>query len=94
MYMGKCVERAPANELFKKPMHPYTCALLAAIPTIKLGQQISHNLIKGEVTSPINPKPGCRFSNRCEKYTEECSKRDFKLVEAEPEHFVACRLYE
>ena len=73
MYLGKCVERAPALELFENPVHPYTQALLKAIPipNLKARGQMK-NVIRGEVTSPINPKPGCRFAARCPHCHDAC----------------------
>jgi len=92
MYLGQCVERASSRELFANPLHPYTKALLAAIPTPKLDVSMKKVLIRGEVSNPINPKPGCRFSPRCDFCTEECMK-DLKLEDQGDGHFVACRLY-
>jgi len=66
MYLGKCVEKAPAEEIFRNPVHPYTKALLAAIPIPSIEScHKKRTLLQGEVTSPINPKPGCRFAARC-----------------------------
>ena len=91
MYLGKCVELAPSKELFKNPLHPYTKALLSAIPIPSIEMQGKKiEVIKGEVTNPINPKPGCRFANRCPYASEECRGEDLPLVEVEPGHFVAC----
>lgn len=92
MYLGQCVERASSHELFANPLHPYTKALLAAIPTPKLDVGMKKILIRGEVSNPINPKPGCRFAPRCDFYTEKCMK-DLKLEEQGDGHFVACSLY-
>ena len=94
MYLGQCVEKAKSKELFKNPLHPYTKALLSAIPVPDLRYKgKKREIIKGEVTSPINPKPGCRFAPRCQLATEECTGADFQLKEVEKDHFVACRLY-
>ena len=90
MYLGQMVEEAPTLELFAKPYHPYTKALLSAIPTVDIHNQQKRILMKGEITSPIDPKPGCRFSLRCPYATEECMKPDLPLVEVEPRHFVSC----
>ena len=94
MYLGRCVELAPSDELFLHPMHPYTKALLASIPEPDLERSRSKKLeiIRGEVTSPIDPKPGCRFAARCEYCTERCSRDDPGFVEAAPGHFVSCFL--
>lgn len=93
MYLGKCVEMAPSDELFANPLHPYTKALLMAIPEPDYAKRDNpFVVIKGEVTSPINMKPGCRFANRCEFSTESCTGEDPLLIEVSPEHFVSCLL--
>lgn len=93
MYLGVCVEIAPSDELFENPVHPYTKALLAAIPEPDLSKRNEDfSLIKGEVSSPINVKPGCRFAGRCERCMEKCSEEDPVLKEVSPGHFVACFL--
>lgn len=91
MYLGQCVERAPARQLFNNPLHPYTKALLGAIPIpdIKYRKR-KREVIKGEVTSPINPKPGCRFSSRCSEVKDTCGEEKVCLKEVEENHFVAC----
>jgi len=95
MYLGQCVELAPTGELFAAPLHPYTKALMSAIPIPDLSARGKlKNLIKGEVTSPINPKPGCRFSARCSHCTAACTKEDIPLREVFPGHFAACRYCE
>ena len=90
MYLGRLIEKAPSEKLFEKPMHPYTQALLSAIPVPSLHNRTERILIKGEITSPINPKPVCRFANRCPYCTEICQSQEPPLVEVEPQHFVAC----
>ena len=90
MYLGRLIEKAPAERLFEKPMHPYTQALLSAIPVPRIHNRGERILIKGEITSPINPKPVCRFANRCEYCTEVCTSQEPQLIEVEPQHFVAC----
>lgn len=90
MYLGQMVEKAPAEELFANPMHPYTRALLSAIPEPKLNGKRKRILLKGEITSPINLPDECRFSKRCEYCCQKCSESDPKLVEVKPGHFVAC----
>lgn len=93
MYLGKCVEMAPSDELFTNPLHPYTKALLAAIPEANLSKRNEEFVvIKGEVSSPINVKPGCRFAKRCDFCSENCTSIDPELVEVSPEHFVSCFL--
>ena len=94
MYLGQCVELAPTEELFAHPEHPYTKALLNAIPIASLKYRKKLEIIKGEVTSPINPKPGCRFADRCPYATDRCREDGLKLKEITPGHFVACRLHE
>lgn len=91
MYLGQCVERAPSKELFKNPIHPYTRALLSSIPKPSIRPEDAlKKVIKGEVTSPINPKPGCRFAARCPNVCTDCLKCDIPLREVLPNHFVAC----
>jgi peptide/nickel transport system ATP-binding protein len=90
MYMGVCVERSPSKELFQRQAHPYTRALLNSILVPDLTRRRKIEIIKGEVTSPINPKPGCRFAPRCPYRTDICTERDQELVEIWPNHFVAC----
>lgn len=94
MYLGQCVELAPTEELFAHPEHPYTKALLNAIPIASLKYRKKLEIIKGEVTSPINPKPGCRFADRCPYATDRYREDGLKLKEITPGHFVACRLHE
>jgi len=92
MYLGQVVEKAPANELFENTLHPYSKALLSAIPIPKYPNNVKRILIKGEITSPINPKPGCRFAARCQ-YAQECCGKPQKLDEFKPGHYVACCRY-
>ena len=92
MYMGQVIELASSEELFKRPLHPYTRALLNAIPTIDLSRRNREKVnLKGEVTSPINPEPGCRFDKRCPYATEKC-KENPVLKEVEPGHFASCTM--
>lgn len=91
MYLGKCVEFCSSKELFKNPLHPYTKALLSAIPVPSIEMKNKKiEVIKGEVTSPVNPKPGCRFAARCPLASEECKGTDIPFEEIEPNHYVAC----
>lgn len=93
MYLGKCVEKAPAKELFANTLHPYTKALLSAIPVANLSRRNKkRDLLTGEVTSPIEPKPGCRFAPRCPFVKPECLDEDIELKEYSPGHFAACKL--
>lgn len=92
MYLGKMVEMAPSNELFNNPKHPYTEALMSAIPIPDpdVENQRKRIPIEGEIPSPINPKPGCRFASRCRYATDICRQETPKLKEIAPEHFAAC----
>lgn len=90
MYLGQMVEKCEAKELFRQTLHPYTQALLSAIPVPNIHNRKEKILLKGELTSPINPKPGCRFASRCIYATEACFSQDPALTEVRPGHFVAC----
>lgn len=90
MYLGQVVEKCATKELFNNTLHPYTQALLSAIPVPSLHNRRKKILLKGELSSPIDPKPGCRFAARCIYATEECHKSTPKLREACPGHFAAC----
>ncbi len=92
MYLGKLVEKAPAEKLFENPLHPYTQALLSAIPVPNIHRKRKRILLKGEISSPINPKPGCRFAPRCNFAMQECFTIEPELREHNPEHFAACHL--
>ena len=94
MYLGQLIEKAPSEQLFDKPTHPYTQALLSAIPVPSLKKKRERIILKGEITSPINPKPGCRFANRCPYATDACRGKDIPLKEVEPGHFVACTKFQ
>lgn len=91
MYLGVCVEFATSDDLFENPLHPYTQVLLDAIPEATLDKRDQpFKLIKGEVSSPINPKPGCRFAGRCEHCMPQCMEKAPEYVETLPGHFSAC----
>lgn len=91
MYLGKIVEKAPSDELFANPMHPYTKALLSAIPIPDYSARDSEfEIIKGEVVSPINPKPGCRFAARCTRKMIDCMNKEPQLMDMGNNHFVSC----
>ena len=94
MYLGQLIEKAPSVTLFDNPVHPYTKALLSAIPVPSLRKKRQRVMLKGEISSPINPKPGCRFAVRCPYATDRCRTEEPKLVEIEKDHFVACHLTE
>jgi peptide/nickel transport system ATP-binding protein len=90
MYLGQIVEMSPAKELFKRQLHPYTRALISAIPSIDSGSSDEEIVLRGEIGSPIEPKPGCRFAPRCLYAQEGCTKADPPLREFEGRRFVAC----
>ena len=91
MYLGQLVEKAPTKEFFQNQLHPYSKALLSAVPSTDIHQERNRILLKGEINSPINPKPGCRFAKRCLYATESCMGSAIPLEEVTPGHFVACR---
>ncbi|MDR1532937.1 MAG: ATP-binding cassette domain-containing protein [Clostridiales bacterium] len=90
MYLGQIIEKSPKNEIFSKPCHPYTIALLSAIPSVNINIKKRRIILNDEISSPINMKPGCRFAPRCPFARAECSEADPPLTEAAPQHFVAC----
>ena len=92
MYLGRMVEKAPSEELFSEPLHPYTKALLSAIPIPRIHNRPEQILLKGEITSPVNPKAVCRFAGRCNHARPECFEKEPPLIEARKNHFVACHL--
>ena len=95
LYVGQLIEKAPSDELFKNPLHPYTKMLLSAIPVPSLeSRSRKKEIIKGEVTNPIDPKPGCRFASRCKYCMSKCTEGDMELKEIEKDHFVMCRLFD
>ena len=90
MYLGQLIEKAPAEELFENPLHPYTQALLSAIPIPQTYDRPERLILKGEIGSPIEPKDECRFTNRCLYAQDKCCAKCPELVEVSPNHFVAC----
>lgn len=92
MYLGQLVEKAPSDDIFASPTHPYTKALLSAIPIPKVTKEkVQRRLIRGEVTSPVNLPDECRFFNRCDECNESlCRAKNPELQEIAPNHFVAC----
>ena len=90
MYLGSMMEKCETRELFMHQLHPYTQALLSAVPTTNIDDPPKRIVLKGEITSPINPKPGCRFAPRCLYADEKCTSCMPELVEVRPNHFVAC----
>lgn len=93
MYLGKLVEIAPKKELYANPRHPYTQALLSAIPVINPEKKKERIILEGDVPSPINPPAGCRFASRCFKEFGPCKLKEPELKEVAPGHFVACHLF-
>jgi len=89
MYLGQMVETAATGELFGRPLHPYTKALLSAVPSTNIHKPSDRIILKGELTSPINPKPGCRFASRCTYAAKRCHEPQ-RLEEVSPGHFAAC----
>ncbi|MDF2883170.1 MAG: transporter ATP-binding protein [Clostridiaceae bacterium] len=95
MYLGTMVELASSHNLYEKPLHPYTQALLSAIPIPdpEVERTRKRIMLEGEVPSPINPKPGCRFAQRCRYVKPICLEKDPEFKEIEKDHFVACHLF-
>jgi peptide/nickel transport system ATP-binding protein len=92
MYLGKIVEVGPLREIYSNPLHPYTEALLSAVPVPDPRALRKKVLPKGEIPNPINPPPGCRFHPRCPYVMDICSVEEPELIEVEGEHQVACHL--
>jgi oligopeptide/dipeptide ABC transporter ATP-binding protein len=90
MYLGKLVEAGPSEELYKMPAHPYTKALISAIPVANPRTRRERIILEGDVPSPVNPPSGCRFHTRCWMAGPECSKIEPELKEIAPDHFAAC----
>ena len=95
MYLGQLIEKAPTEELFDHPVHPYTRALLSAIPIPEVGiERPERILLRGEISSPIDPPDECRFAKRCYYVCDQCHKSCPQLVEISEGHFVSCHLWE
>ena len=90
MYLGVMVEKAAVKDLFSAPLHPYTQALLSAVPIPSIDVQQERIVLEGDVPSPINPKPGCRFAGRCRYCRQICREKTPEMREVKPGHFVAC----
>ena len=93
MYLGKIVEIAPKKNLFADPKHPYTVALLSAIPVPNPEKRKKGEILMGDVPSPINPPPGCRFHTRCPHVLDMCRQKEPELKEIATDHSVACYLF-
>ncbi|MBT3487180.1 MAG: ABC transporter ATP-binding protein [Desulfobacula sp.] len=93
MYLGKVVEIGHTRDIITRPMHPYAQALIAAVPIPDPAYERPIPNIRGEVSQPIDPPPGCRFQTRCLKVTDICRTREPSMTELEPGHSVACHLY-
>ncbi len=93
MYLGRIVEQAPAEELFQNPLHPYTQALLSAIPIPDLDHKMERIILHGEITSPIHLPDTCRFFSRCFASCSQCQGKEPPLTQVAPGHFVACHLH-
>ena len=91
MYLGQIIEMADKETIFKDTRHPYSLALLSAVPKVSIGQKVHRIVLKGDVPSPMNPKPGCRFAPRCWMARPECMNQNQTLQEVTPGHFVACQ---
>lgn len=94
MYLGQLVEIASSDELYENPMHPYTQALLSAIPSPYKDKYKKRIMLEGEVPSPINPPKGCRFASRCRYVMDCCREEEPQLKEMGTEHYCACHLYD
>jgi len=92
MYLGKMVEMTSREELFRNPLHPYTQALMSAIPVPNPRLKRQRTILKGDVPSPLNPPSGCRFHPRCPVAIEKCSHEEPAFLEVSPDHWVACHL--
>ena len=90
MYLGVMVEKSRSDDLFDQPLHPYTKALLSAIPEPRINKTRRREVLQGEITSPVNPQPGCRFAARCKYAKEICTRQNPELQEICPGHMAAC----
>ena len=93
MYLGQIVETAGADQLYRRPLHPYTQALLAASPRLDPDMRVDDDLLEGELPSPLNPPTGCRFRTRCPHAMQVCAEVHPPMRELDVGHKVACHLY-
>jgi len=93
MYLGNLVEYGPTDRIFENPLHPYTKALLSAVPVPDPDAKMNRIVLEGSIPSPANPPKGCKFHTRCASCMECCKTDPPKMVEIEPDHFVVCHLY-
>ena len=94
MYLGNLVEYGPTDSIFNNPLHPYTKALLSAVPVPDPDAKMNRIVLEGSIPSPANPPKGCKFHTRCSKCMECCKTDPPKMIEMEPDHFVVCHLYD
>jgi oligopeptide/dipeptide ABC transporter ATP-binding protein len=92
MYLGRIMEVAPSADLYSTPSHPYTQALLSAVPIPKPGQKRERVILKGDIPSPINPPSGCVFRTRCPRATAVCAECVPELKQVGPDRYAACHL--
>jgi oligopeptide/dipeptide ABC transporter ATP-binding protein len=93
MYLGQIVELSTTDEIFSNTLHPYSIALLSAVPRIDFRDRRKRIVLKGDVPSPIDPKPGCRFAPRCWMARDMCNDNSPPLTEVAPGHFAACHFW-
>ena len=94
MYLGNMMEYGKTKDIFSRPLHPYTEALFSAVPVPDPDYKMNRIILKGDIPSPANPPSGCKFHTRCEKCRDICTREEPVFRELEPEHFVACHLYD
>ena len=94
MYLGNMMELGDTADIFARPLHPYTQALFSAVPVPDPDAKMQRIILSGDIPSPANPPKGCKFHTRCSKCMKVCSFKQPEYVEAEPNHFVACHLYD